>query len=61
MTTLDFEFRLLRNGGEYGFLAAVEDTEPTLRMRGTGEIKTSLAVTFDPVAHDADGTPIASS
>ena len=58
MTTLDFEFRLLRNGGEYGFLAAVEDTEPTLRMRDTGEIKTSLAVTFDPVAHDADGAPI---
>lgn len=58
MTTLDFEFRLLRNGGECGFLAAVEDQEPTLRMRDTGEIKTSLAVTFDPVAHDADGAPI---
>lgn len=59
MTTLDFKFRLLRNGGEYGFLAAVEDTEPTLRGRDAGEIKTSLAVTFDPVAHDADGMPIA--
>lgn len=58
MTTLDFEFRLLRNGGECGFLAAVEDAEPTLRMRDTGEIKTSLAVTFAPAAHDADGEPI---
>ena len=59
MTTLDFEFRLLRNGGEYGYLAAVEDQEATLRMRDTGEIKTSLAATFDSVAHDADGAPIA--
>lgn len=59
MTTLDFEFRLLRNGGEYGFLAAVEDAEPTLRGRDAGEIKTSLAAAFDPVARDADGMPIA--
>lgn len=58
MTTLDFKFRLLRNGGEYGYLAAIADTEPTIRMRDTGEIKTSLAATFVPVARDADGEPI---
>lgn len=59
MTTLDFEFRLLRNGGEYGFLAAVADQDPTLRMRVDGEIKTSLAGVFDPIARDADGLPVA--
>lgn len=58
LTSLDFKFRLLRNGGECGFLAAVDDAEPTIRMRDTGEIKTSLSAAFDPVPRDADGNPI---
>lgn len=58
MRTLDFEFRLLRNGGEYGFLAALEDQEPTIRMRNSAEIKTSLTGLFDPIARDAFGNPV---
>lgn len=53
---VDFIYRLLRGGADYGFLRALGS--PTLRCDDSGEIKMSLSGTFDPVARDAAGNII---
>lgn len=49
----EVRFKMMRNGIEYGELYA--KSAPTLRMKSSGEIKTSMQGTFSPVARDAYG------
>lgn len=53
---IDFRFKLLRNGADYGFLRALG--APTIRCDDNGAIKTSLSANFLPAAYDADGNEI---
>ena len=51
----DVLFKVLRNGGEYAFLAPKDGSKPSLRNRAGGEIKLSLQGTFLPTAYDENG------
>lgn len=51
-------FKILRNGGDYGFLYPKEGTMPTLRNRAGGDIKLSLQGNFVPIGYDSKGREI---
>lgn len=53
--TVDFRYRVLRNGGYYGEIYAPADAAPILRMDESAEIKMSLSGTFYPQVFDRDG------
>lgn len=56
MRQIDFQFKLLRNGADYGFLNAIG--APSIRCENEAAIKTSFSGTFKPNAYDADGNEI---
>lgn len=58
MRTVSFEFKLIRNGGEMGFLYPAAGSPPVITMNDSAEIKTSLRGIFDAQALDVDGNPI---
>lgn len=58
MRTIDFRYKILRGGAEYGFLHAAAGTSPTLRMQEDADIKTALSGVFAPVATDVRGREI---
>ena len=58
MRTIDFSYRVLRNGTFLGFLQCPVESAPTIRMSESAEIKTSLSGTFSPTVLDADGNDI---
>lgn len=56
MRTVDFAFRVLRNGAFYGWLHAPAAASQTIRMDEGAEIKTSLTGEFVPTVTGADGS-----
>lgn len=58
MRTIDFRYKILRNGAEYGFLHAATGSAPIIRMQDDAEIKTSLSGVFAPTATDVRGREI---
>lgn len=58
MRTIDFRYKVLRNGAEYGFLHAASGNAPIIRMQDDAEIKTALSGVFAPTATDARGRTI---
>ena len=58
MRTVDFIYKLVRSGGEMGYLYPAAGSAPTIRMQDSAEIKMSLQGVFSPQALDADGQPI---
>lgn len=58
MRTIDFRYKILRGGAEYGFLHAAVGSAPTLRMQDDAEIKTAFSGVFAPTATDARGREI---
>lgn len=59
MRTIDFSYRVLRNGAFFGTLQAPEDGAPMIRMDQSAEIKTAMSGTFAPLVLDADGNSVA--
>lgn len=57
MRTLDFEYRVLRNGAFYGLLRAPAGAAK-LRMNDSSDIKVSLSGTFSPTVTDVDGNEL---
>lgn len=57
MRTLDFSYRVLRNGAFYGLLRTPSGG-PRLRMNDGAEIKVSLSGTFSPIVTDVDGNEL---
>lgn len=55
MRTIDFSYRVLRNGAFFGYLQAHTGSAPMIRMNETAEIKTSLSGDFSTFVTDADG------
>ena len=53
-----FRYNLLRGGGFYARLRAVEESAPHIRMQGDGQIKMSFSGTFSSIAVDVDGRPM---
>ena len=51
---LDFEYHLMRNGGDLGLVYPVEGSPPTVRMDDAGGIKTSFSGSFYPPEADVD-------
>lgn len=58
MRTVDFAYRVLRNGAFYGYLQSPTSGTPMIRMDESAEIKTSLSGTFASLVTDADGNRI---
>lgn len=58
MRTIDFSFRVLRNGSFFGYLQTPVQSAPTIRMLDSAEIKTSLSGTFGTTVTDIDGNTI---
>lgn len=58
MRTIDFRYKILRGGAEYGFLHAAAGPSPTLRMQEDADIKTALSGVFAPAATDVRGREI---
>lgn len=58
MRTVSFKYKLIRNGGEMGFLYPAAGSAPVIRMDDSAEIKTSLGGVFDVHALDVDGNEI---
>lgn len=58
MRTLDFKYKIIRNGGEMGFLYPAAGSAPVIQMNDSAEIKTSLRGVFAAQALDVDGNPI---
>lgn len=54
--TIDFRYKVLRNGADYGFLQAV--SAPTIRCDNSAAIKMSFSGAFLPDARDASGNII---
>lgn len=54
MRTIDFSYRILRNGAIFGWLQAPEGAAQ-IRMNDSAEIKTTLSGTFGTKVTDADG------
>ena len=52
--TIGVNYRVLRNGADFGRIFPVDGGWPRIRMDGNGEIKTSLSGTFLPPAADVD-------
>ena len=50
--TIDFRYRVLRNGGNFCLLQPAANSAPTVRMDDSGEIKTSFSGVF--LIPDAD-------
>ena len=55
MRTIDFAYKVLRNGAFFGYLAAPMDGAPTIRASDSSEIKSSLSGVFAPVVTSAQG------
>lgn len=58
MRTVDFIYKLVRSGGEMGYLYPAAGSASTIRMSDSSEIKMSLQGVFSPQALDVDGQPI---
>lgn len=58
MRTIDFRWKILRGGADYGFLHSAVQSAPTLMMRDDAEIKTSFSGLFAPTATDIDGKTV---
>lgn len=56
--SVDFEYRVLRNGVFFGRLQAPDGSGRTLRMDDSAEIKTALSGSFSPVVTDVDGVAL---
>ena len=54
--TVDFIYKILRGGADYGFLHAIG--APTIRCDGDAEIPMSFSGSFSPVARDASGNEL---
>lgn len=52
--SIGFNYRVLRNGADFGRICPVDGGWPRIRMDGSGEIKTSLSGTFLPPDADVD-------
>lgn len=58
MRTIEFRYKILRNGADYGFLHAAAGNAPVIRMQDDAEIKTAFSGVFAPAATDARGREI---
>ena len=58
MRTVEILFKIVRNGGEMGYLYPAAGSAPTIRMSDSAEIKMSLQGIYKPQVLDADGQPI---
>lgn len=55
MRSIDFRWKILRDGADYAWLHSATGSAPTLWMRADAEIKTSFSGLFAPIATDVDG------
>lgn len=56
--TIEFSYKILRRGVDYGYIYPAAGASPTLRMQDSSEIKTSFSGSFAPSGLDAAGAPI---
>lgn len=58
MRQTSLEYTLIRDGGFYAKVSALQDTTPILRMDAGGTIKTSMSGQFSRIGHTVDGESI---
>ena len=58
MRSIDFRWKVVRGGADYGFLHSATGSAPSMWMRDDAEIKTSFSGLFAPIATDVDGRTV---
>lgn len=58
MRRVELDYNLIRDGGFYAKIRALQDTEPVLRMNTSGSIKTGLSGQFSRLGRTVDGEPV---
>jgi len=58
MRTISFKYKVIRNGGEMGYIFPAAGSAPVIQMNDSAEIKTSLRGVFAAQALDVDGNAI---
>lgn len=58
MRDIDFNYVIVRNGGDFGKIWPAQDAAPVVRMNEEGEIKSSFSGEFLPTVFDFENQPM---